>query len=63
MLRVLLLLAAIALVQLAPPARAAELPIFDAHIHYSDDAWEAVRPKQAIEILRSAGVRRALVSS
>ena len=63
MLRVLLLLAATALVQLALPARAAELPIFDAHIHYSDDAWEAVSPKQAIEILRSAGVRRALVSS
>ena len=39
------------------------LPIFDAHIHYSHDAWESVPPQQAIEILRKAGVRRALVSS
>lgn len=39
------------------------MPIFDAHIHYSHDAWESVPPRQAIEILRKAGVRRALVSS
>jgi len=45
-------------------ARAADaLPIFDAHIHYSHDAWELVPPKQAVEILRKAGVRGALVSS
>jgi len=44
-------------------ARAAELPIFDAHIHYSHDAWETVPPPQAIEILRKAGIKRALVSS
>ena len=44
-------------------ARAAELPIFDAHIHYSHDAWETVPPAQAIEILRKAGIKRALVSS
>ena len=25
-------------------ALAAELPIFDAHIHYSHDAWEATPP-------------------
>ena len=42
---------------------AAELPIFDAHVHYSHDAWESVPPRQAIELLRKAGVRRALVSS
>jgi len=42
---------------------AQELPIFDAHVHYSHDAWESVPPKQAIDILRKAGVRRALVSS
>ena len=49
---------------LASSASAAqELPIFDAHIHYSHDAWESVPPKQAIELLRKAGVRRALVSS
>jgi predicted TIM-barrel fold metal-dependent hydrolase len=46
------------------PARAADaLPIFDAHIHYSHDAWELVPPKQAVTILRQAGLRGALVSS
>ena len=45
-------------------ARAAEvLPIFDAHIHYSHDAWDVVPPKQAIAILREAGLKRAMVSS
>ena len=42
---------------------AAELPIFDAHIHYSHDTREALPEKEAIAILRKAGVRRALVSS
>ena len=42
---------------------ATELPLFDAHIHYSHDAWELVPPKQAVEILRRAGLRGALVSS
>ena len=44
-------------------ARAAGLPIFDAHLHYSHDAWEVVSPSEAIAMLRKAGVRRALVSS
>ena len=44
-------------------AIAAELPIFDAHVHYSHDAWENLPPKDAIAILRRAGVVRALVSS
>ena len=39
------------------------LPIFDAHLHYSHDAWELVPVPQAIDILRKAGVKRALVSS
>ncbi len=42
---------------------AQELPIFDAHIHYSHDAWERVPPRDAIGLLRKAGVKRALVSS
>ena len=42
---------------------AAPLPIFDAHVHYSHDAWEMVPPKEAIAILRKAGLSRALVSS
>ena len=32
-------------------AGAAELPIFDAHLHYSHDAWESVPPKDAIALL------------
>lgn len=44
-------------------ARGAELPIFDAHLHYSHDAWENVPPKEAIALLRKAGLRRAVVSS
>lgn len=52
-----------ALVLAAPVARAAELPIFDAHVHYSHDAWETLPAKAAVELLRKAGVKRALVSS
>jgi hypothetical protein len=44
-------------------AAAAELPVFDAHMHYSHDAWDVLPPKEVIAILKKAGVRRALVSS
>ncbi len=49
----------------AAPAMAADapLPIFDAHLHYSHDAWERLPPKEAVAILRKAGLRRAMVSS
>jgi hypothetical protein len=43
--------------------RAAELPIFDAHVHYSHDAWDVVPPKDVVALLRKAGVKRALLSS
>lgn len=57
-------LAGLAGAAVAWPAPAAEpLPIFDAHIHYSHDAWDVVPPKQAAAILRQAGLRGALVSS
>lgn len=47
-----------------PVARAADpLPIFDAHIHYSHDAWDLVPPKEAVRILRAAGLKGAFVSS
>lgn len=39
------------------------LPIFDAHVHYSHDAWELVPPKEAVAILRKAGLKRVMVSS
>ena len=44
-------------------ARAADLPIFDAHIHYSRGDWDTYTPERALEILSRAGVRRAIVSS
>jgi hypothetical protein len=48
-----------------PTAIAAEpgMPIFDAHVHYSHDAWDNTPPKAAIAILRKAGLKRAMVSS
>jgi len=42
---------------------AAELPVIDAHIHYSHDAWDTIPPEKAVAILRRAGLRKALVSS
>ena len=39
------------------------LPIFDAHVHYSHDAWESVPVQEAIAIMRKAGLKRALISS
>ncbi len=42
---------------------AQDLPIFDAHMHYSHDAVLAVPPEQVVDILRKAGVKKALVSS
>ena len=39
------------------------LPIFDAHLHYSHDAWERISPEEVVTMLRKSGVRRAMVSS
>lgn len=47
----------------AATVAAAEMPIFDAHVHYSHDAVELTPPKDAAAILRQAGLKRALVSS
>jgi hypothetical protein len=46
-----------------PVLPADDLPIFDMHLHYSHDAWANLPPEAALEVLRKAGVRRALVSS
>lgn len=46
------------------PAVAADpMPVTDAHMHYSHDAWDMLPPAQAAEILRKAGLRMAMVSS
>jgi len=48
----------------ASRARAAEaLPVFDAHIHYSHDAWDVVPVADVIALMRKAGLKHALVSS
>jgi predicted TIM-barrel fold metal-dependent hydrolase len=56
-------LLAVSFLALSFSARSEALPIFDAHLHYSHDAWELVPVEQAIAILRKAGLKRALVSS
>lgn len=48
---------------LAGSLEAAAPALVDAHIHYSEDAWNSVSPQQAIALLRAAGVKRAMVSS
>ena len=55
-------LATAPLLAAGPGGAAAELPLFDAHIRYSHDAWALVPPKQAVALLRQAGLRGALVS-
>ena len=54
-----------ALLLLSAPSALAQavMPIFDAHLHYSHDAWENLPPPAAIDILKKAGIRRALLSS
>src|SRR5882672_9457550 len=54
---------AFALIFFVSPVRSEELPIFDAHLHYSHDAWDLVPVEQAIAILRKSGLKRALISS
>jgi hypothetical protein len=61
--RMLAILAATIFAGAPAGALAADLPLFDAHIHYSHDAVEVVPPPEAIKILRDAGIRRALLSS
>lgn len=40
-----------------------ELPLFDAHVHYSSDVWETIPPKRAINKLKRNGIRKVIVSS
>jgi predicted TIM-barrel fold metal-dependent hydrolase len=58
--KALLVLLVIAPVTAADPDR---LPLVDAHIHYSQDAWQMIPAEKAVAILRRAGVSRAFVSS
>jgi len=44
------------------PQRPNSLPIFDAPLHYSHDAWERLPPAFAVALLRQAVLQRAMVS-
>src|SRR5216110_304765 len=57
------LVAAAATLLLAATPAAAQFPIFDAHIHFSQPDWDAYTPERALSMLARAGVRRAIVSS
>jgi hypothetical protein len=45
------------------PGYSQDLPIVDAHIHYSQPDWAVLTPDQVLAILDQVGVRRAPVSS
>jgi hypothetical protein len=60
---VLLLLAALAATPPGSAVAAQELPIFDAHIHYSQPDWSVYPPEAALAVLDRAGVHWAMVSS
>ena len=51
------------LVSAAPAQYQPDLPIFAAHIHYSQPDWAVYPPEEILKIFDRAGVRRALVSS
>jgi hypothetical protein len=53
----------LAVVGYAANSSAADLPLVDAHIHYSHDAWEGLPPAKAVVLLHKAGLKRAFVSS
>lgn len=62
--RAAILLLSLVLAGAGSDARASDvLPIFDAHLHYSHDAWSVVPPERAVALMRQAGLRRAMVSS
>jgi hypothetical protein len=42
---------------------AADLPLFDAHLHYSGDAWEQFPPEKVMRLLDEAKINKALLSS
>ena len=47
----------------APSPTPALMPLFDAHLHYSAQAWSVYPPEAVAKILDSVGVRSGLTSS
>lgn len=60
---VVVLLAIGAVFARAQAQSAASMPLIDAHVHYSHDAWSLVPTAEAIAILRRSNLRKVLVSS
>ncbi|NQW01575.1 MAG: amidohydrolase family protein [Rhodospirillales bacterium] len=57
-------MAALALVSLfTSTGWAAERALIDGHVHYSHDAWDMLPPREAVKVLRDAGLKKAFVSS
>jgi predicted TIM-barrel fold metal-dependent hydrolase len=48
---------------LVTPVRAQDLPVFDAHIHYSQPDWSSYSPDAILALFDKTGVRWAIVSS
>jgi hypothetical protein len=46
-----------------PVAAQTELPLFDGHIHYSDNVWQRVSEREALQLMDGAGIKRAILSS
>lgn len=59
----LLVLGATLCILVGPAAAAQEMPIFDAHIHYSQPDWSVYTPEAILGLLDKTGVRWAMVSS
>ena len=49
--------------QAALAAQVTDFPIFDTHLHYSQDAWGLFSPQEIVALMDQAGIYRALVSS
>ena len=45
------------------PAAAGKLPIFDAHMHYSQSTWEVLSPEDVVKMMKKLDIIGALVSS
>ncbi len=60
---VLFVSTALTLVAVSAAAEQRPMPLFDAHLHYSHDAWENLPPRDAVALLRKAGLKYAMVSS
>jgi hypothetical protein len=61
--RFLVVIVAVAILPLRESMAAERLPIFDAHVHYSQSVWSAFPPEAVAKLFEKAGVSRALVSS